>query len=60
MDQPYQFRVRPKPFRMFVTRLYYENRDEYHSSGQDQPHTFDEYYRANRGLLIQQYRLNRG
>lgn len=38
---------RPRRFRAFVTNKYYENRDEYHSIGQEQPYTFEQYYRNN-------------
>ena len=46
-----------KPFRAFVTNQYYENREEYQACGQTQPHTFEEYVRANIGLLKAKYRL---
>ena len=44
-------------FRAFVTNMYYENRDEYQSCGQQQPHTFEEYVRENISLLKEKYRL---
>ena len=50
-------RTTRKPFRAFVTRMYYENRDEYESCGQVQPHTFDEYLKANISQLMAKYRL---
>jgi len=33
------------------TWKYYENRDEYDSAGQRQPHTFKEYVSANLAML---------
>ena len=38
---------KPSLFRAFVTNKYYENRDEYHSIGQEQPYAFEQYYRNN-------------
>ena len=46
-----------KPFRAFVTNKYYENRDEYESSGQVQPHSFEQYLEKNISQLMQEYRL---
>jgi hypothetical protein len=46
-----------KPFRAFVTNQYYENREEYVSCGQTQPHTLEEYVRKNISLLKAKYRL---
>ena len=46
-----------KPFRAFVTNKYYENRDEYESSGQVQPHSFEQYLKANISRLMKEYRL---
>jgi len=43
-------------FRAFVTNKYYENRDEYDSAGQTQPHTFKEYVSANLSLLKREFR----
>jgi hypothetical protein len=46
-----------KPFRAFVTNKYYENQDEYESCGQTQPHTFEQYLKANISALMTEYRL---
>jgi len=46
-----------KPFRAFITNQYYENRDEYESSGQTQPHTFEQYVAQNIRALKAKYRL---
>ena len=46
-----------KPFRAFVTNQYYENREEYESCGQPQPHTFEEYVSKNILELKAKYRL---
>ena len=46
-----------KPFRAFCSNMYFENRDEYDSCGQRQPHTFREYVRENISLLKEKYRL---
>ena len=46
-----------KPFRAFITNQYYENRDEYDSAGQTQPHTFEEYVAQNISALKAKYRL---
>ena len=43
-------------FRSYVTNKYYENRDEYDSAGQRQPHTFEQYVQNNLELLKKQYR----
>ena len=48
-----------KPFRAFVTHQYMENRDEYESSGQTQPYTFEQYVWANISELMAKYRLTR-
>lgn len=48
--------IRPRRFRTFVTNRYYENRDEYDGFQQVQPHSFEEYVRANLDLLKDQYR----
>ena len=46
-----------KPFRAFCSNMYYENRDEYESCGQTQPHTFEQYLKANIFQLKEKYRL---
>ena len=46
-----------KPFRAFCSNKYYENRDEYESCGQTQPHTFEQYLKANISALMTEYRL---
>jgi len=48
--------MKKQTFRAFVTNKYYENRDEYDSSGQRQPHSFREYVSANLQLLKKLYR----
>ena len=48
-----------KPFRAFVTRRYFENRDEYESFGQKQPYTFSEYVWGNISQLRKDYRANK-
>ena len=50
-------RTTRKPFRAFVTNKHYENRDEYESCGQTQPHTFEQYLKANISQLMAKYRL---
>ena len=50
---------RPRKFRAFVTNKYFENRDEYHFHGQQQPYTFEEYVRNNLSLLKQLYRSDK-
>jgi hypothetical protein len=46
-----------KPFRAFCSNMYYQNRDEYDSCGQTQPHTFEQYLKENISLLKEKYRL---
>ena len=46
-----------KPFRAFCSNQYFENRDEYESAGQTQPHSFAEYVWSNISLLREKYRL---
>ena len=46
-----------KPFRAFCSNMYYENRDEYDSCGQQQPHSFAEYVWENISLIKEKYRL---
>ena len=47
MSHHHSYRWKPSLFRAFVTNQYYANRDEYHSIGQQQPYTFEQYYRNN-------------
>ena len=47
MSHHHSYRWKPSLFRAFVTNQYYANRDEYHSIGQKQPNTFEQYYRNN-------------
>ena len=56
MSHSHNHSWRPRKFRAFVTNKYYENRDEYAMHGQRQPHSFDEYWRKNLGLLKDLYR----
>ena len=57
MSHSHTFTWRPRRFRAYVTNQYYANRDEYDGYGQQQqPHTFDEYVRANLPVLKQEYR----
>jgi len=53
------FKVPRKPFRAFCSNQYYENRDEYESSGQSQPYSFEEYVWRNISALREKYRLTR-
>jgi hypothetical protein len=48
-----------KPFAGFCWNKYFENRDEYHSFGQVQPHSFREYVKENISFLKEKYRLTR-
>ena len=48
-----------KPFRAFCSEQYYVNRDEYFAFGQHQPHTMEQYIRANLPLLKELYREQR-
>ena len=50
---------RPRPFRRFVPREYWENRREYEAWGQTPPYTLDQFWRENKSQLIQKYRLTR-
>ena len=50
-------RVRKNPFRAFVWNQYFENRDEYNSVGEVQPHSFEVYWRQNISSLKAKYRL---
>lgn len=59
MTHQHSFNWRPRLFRAFVTNAYYANRDEYDAYGQTQPHTFAEYYRANKAELVQQFKQQR-
>lgn len=49
--------MKKRPFTAFCSNKYMENRDEYDSFGQQQPHTFKEYVRNNLSLLKEKYRL---
>lgn len=51
--------ARPGLFRLYCLNQYWANRDEYQAMGQTQPHTFDEYVRANLTLLRVQWRAAR-
>jgi hypothetical protein len=55
-DVTFRSHFRVRPFRIFVTNKYYENRDEYHSWGLEQPYSLEEYIRKNLKLLKQLYR----
>ena len=57
MEQFKELHPPMKPFRAFVTRRYFENRDEYETYNQKQPHTFKEYVWANMSQLRKEYRL---
>ena len=46
-----------KPFRAFLWNQYFENRDEYDSVGEVQPHSFEQYLKENISLLKEKYRL---
>lgn len=46
-------------FRLFVTKQYYLNREEYESSGEKQPYTFEQYVSNNLAQLKQEYRVVR-
>ena len=59
MSHEHTFAWRPRRFRAFVVNQYYENRDEYHAVGQQQPHTFETYVQENLPLLKQQFRQQR-
>jgi len=59
MSHRHTFHWRPRLFRAFVTNKYYENRDEYHHIGQQQPYTFAQYYAQNKHMLKQEFRLLR-
>jgi hypothetical protein len=59
MSHHHSYRWKPSLFRAFVTNRYYENRDEYHSIGQQQPYTFAEYYRNNINDLRKSFRLHK-
>ena len=48
---------KPRKFRAFITAQYWENRDEYHSVGQPQPYTFEDYVSQNISALKEKYRL---
>ena len=49
---------RPQLFRSFVTNRYYANRDEYFAYGQqEQPYTFEEYYKNNIKDLKKDFRI---
>jgi len=58
-NTPFVKPFRARPFRIFVTNKYYENRDEYASMGQEQPHSLEEYIKSNLKLLKQLYREER-
>lgn len=56
MSHSHSSYVRPRGFRVFCTNQYYANRDEYDGFRQVQPHSFEEYVRANLNMLKDQYR----
>ena len=47
---------RPRPFRAFVNRVYWENRDEYDAYGQTQPWTVEQFYLAHKRELRKRFR----
>ena len=53
------FKHKPQLFRAFVTRAYYANRDEYHSAGQQQPYTFEQYTSNNMKQLRRDFKLHK-
>ena len=53
------FRYKPQLFRLFVTSQYYANRDEYHSAGQQQPYTFEQYTSNNMQQLRRDFKLHK-
>ena len=52
-------KMKRQHFRSFVTSKYYENRDEYDSIGQTQPHTFEQYVSDNLSLLKEKFKKNK-
>ena len=59
MSHSHTNRWRPQLFRAFVTNQYFENRDEYESYGQKQPHTFEQYVRDNLDYLRKEFKKNK-
>ena len=51
--------MKPKNFRVFVTNKYYENREEYEASSQEQPYSFVEFVSANLSLLKYYFKLSK-
>lgn len=50
----------PKPFRIFVTNMYYDCLDEHWDYNQQHPgYTQEEYYLSNKKWLKEEYRLTR-
>ena len=59
MSHHHTNRWKPSLFRAFVTNQYYANRDEYHNVGEEQPHTFEQYYRNNIADLKESFRKHK-
>ena len=59
MSHAHTFTWRPRLFRAYVTNQYFENRDEYDSAGQTQPHTFKQYVQENLSQLKHEYKQQR-
>jgi len=56
MSHSHRSYVRPRRFRVYCTNKYWENRDEYEGFQQVQPHSFEEYVRANLNSLKEGFR----
>jgi hypothetical protein len=59
MSHHHTNRWKPSLFRAYVTNKYYENRDEYHSIGQEHPYTFEQYVSNNINDLRKSFRKHK-